>query len=447
MVQVAKEHDCYLADFERFAQGAAAWGPSWLNQVRTAALSHFAALGFPTTRQEEWKYTNVAPIAKTSFTLPPPERNGVTANKLRSITLVDIACAQLVFVNGRYAPELSLLGPLLQGVRVGSLAAVLRTDPHKVESYLARYAGFQGHAFVALNTAFLEDGAFVFIPQGTVLDAPLHLLFLSTTCGEPIVSYPRNLIVIDPESQATIVESYVGLGNEVYFTNAVTELIAGEHAVIDHTRVQLESPEAFHMATLQVQQGRSSTVVSHTIALGGALVRNEVNAVLDGEGGDCTLNGLYLVTGQQHVDNHTQIDHVQAHCTSHELYKGVLDGRARGVFNGKIIVHKTAAKTEATQTNKNLLLSGDALVDSKPQLEIFNNDVRCTHGSTIGKLDQDALFYLRTRGLDIETARGLLTYAFVSEVLDRIKVESLRVQLEERFGTQLYTGKNWEGVL
>jgi Fe-S cluster assembly protein SufD len=195
------------------------------------------------------------------------------------------------------------------------------------------------------------------------------------------------------------------------------------------------------MATLQVQQGRSSTVVSHAIALGGALVRNEVNAVLDGEGGDCTLNGLYLVTGQQHVDNHTQIDHVQAHCTSRELYKGVLDGRGRGVFNGKIIVHKTAAKTDATQTNKNLLLSGDALVDSKPQLEIFNNDVRCTHGSTIGKLDQDALFYLRARGLDTETARRLLTYAFVSEVLARIKVESLRVRLEEWFGAQLYAGK------
>jgi Fe-S cluster assembly protein SufD len=445
MVQVAKEHDRYLADFERFAQGAA-WGPSWLNQVRTAAISRFAALGFPTTRQEEWKYTNVAPIAKTPFTPPPPERNGLPADRLGSVTLGDVVRAQLVFMNGRYTPELSLLGPLPQGVQVGSLAAVLRTDPHKAESYLARYAGFQGHAFVALNTAFVEDGAFVSIPQGTVLDAPLHLLFLSTTRGEPTVSYPRNLIVVGPKSQATIVESYVGLGNDVYFTNAVTELIAGEHAVIDHTRVQLESPKAFHIATLQVQQERSSTVVSHAIGLGGALVRNEVNAVLGGEGGDCTLNGLYLVTGQQHMDNHTQIDHVQAHCTSRELYKGVLDGRARGVFHGKIVVHKTALKTDARQTNKNLLLSSDALVNSQPQLEIFNNDVRCTHGSTIGKLDQDALFYLRTRGIDTEAARRLLTYAFVSEVLDRIKVESLRVRLEGWLGAQLYRGNEWEGA-
>jgi Fe-S cluster assembly protein SufD len=232
----------------------------------------------------------------------------------------------------------------------------------------------------------------------------------------------------------------------VYFTNAVTELIAGTHAVIDHTRVQLESPEAFHMATLQVQQERSSTVVSHAIGLGGVLVRNEINAVLGGEGSDCTLNGLYLVTGQQHIDNHTQIDHVQAHCTSRELYKGVLDGKARGVFNGKIVVHKTAAKTDARQTNKNLLLSSDALVDSKPQLEIFNNDVRCTHGSTIGKLDQDALFYLRTRGIGAEAARRLLTYAFASEILNRLTVESLRVRLEGWVGTQLYRGNEREGA-
>lgn len=445
MVQVAKEHDRYLADFERFAQSAAR-GPSWLNQVRRAAISRFAALGFPTTRQEEWKYTNVVPIAKTPFVLSPPERNGVPAGRLGSVTLGDVVRAQLVFVNGRYAPELSLLGPLPQRVQVGSLAAVLRTDPHKAESYLARYAGFQEHAFVALNTAFLEDGAFVSIPPGTVLDAPLHLLFLSTTRGEPTVSYPRNLIVVGPESQATIVESYVGLGNDVYFTNAVTELIAGEQAVIDHTRVQLESPQAFHLATLQVQQERSSTVVSHAIGLGGALVRNEINAVLGGEGGDCTLNGLYLVTGQQHMDNHTQIDHVKAHCTSRELYKGVLDGRARGVFHGKIVVHKTAAKTDARQTNKNLLLSSDALVDSKPQLEIFNNDVRCTHGSTIGKLDQDALFYLRTRGIGAEAARRLLTYAFASEILNRLTVESLRVRLEGWVGTQLYRGNEREGA-
>lgn len=441
MVEVSKELDSYLSDFERFEKNGAVKGPSWVQQIRKAAISRFAALGFPTTRHEEWKYTSVAPLVKVRFQPAVYERNGLTADRLAPITFGEVWCAQLVFVNGHYSRELSFFRSLPDGVKAGSLAAALHADPALVEPHLARYASYQDHPFVALNTAFMEDGAFVYVPQGMVVEEPIHLLFVSTACGKSTVSYPRNLIVVGPESQATIVESYVRLGNDVYFTNAVTELIAGEHAVIDHTRVQLESPEAFHMATLQVQQGCSSTVVSHAIALGGALVRNEVNAVLDGEGGDCTLNGLYLVTGQQHMDNHTQIDHVQAHCTSRELYKGVLDGRARGVFHGKIVVHKTAPKTDARQTNKNLLLSSDALIDSKPQLEIFNNDVRCTHGSTIGKLDQDALFYLRTRGIDTEAARRLLTYAFVSEVLDRIKVESLRVRLEERFGAQLYAGK------
>ena len=451
MVQVAKEHDRYLADFERFAQGAAR-GPSWLNQLRTAAISRFAALGFPTARhenvnlREEWKYTNVAPLVKVRFQPAAYERNGLAASKLARVTLGDVVGAQLVFVNGHYAPELSFLRSLPEGAIAESLAAVLNAAPASVELHLARYASYQDSPFVALNTAFIADGAFVYVPQGTVVKEPIHLLFFSTTSGEPTVSYPRNLIVVGPESQATIVESYVGLGNDVYFTNAVTELIAGTHAVIDHTRVQLESPEAFHMATLQVQQERSSTVVSHAIGLGGVLVRNEVNAVLGGEGSDCTLNGLYLVTGQQLIDNHTQIDHVQAHCTSRELYKGVLDGKARGVFNGKIVVHKTAAKTDARQTNKNLLLSSDALVDSKPQLEIFNNDVRCTHGSTIGKLDQDALFYLRTRGIGAEAARRLLTYAFASEILNRLTVESLRVRLEGWVGTQLYRGNEREGA-
>jgi Fe-S cluster assembly protein SufD len=284
------------------------------------------------------------------------------------------------------------------------------------------------------------------VSQGVTLDVPLHLLFISTAHAEPIVSYPRNLILVGPDSQATIVESYIGFENDLYFTNAVTEVVAGEHAVVDHYRLQLESPQAFHIGTLQVQQERSSTLVSHSIAAGGALVRNETNSILDGEGSECTLNGLYMVTGRQHVDNHTRIDHVKAHCTSRELYKGVLDGNSRGVFNGKIVVHKSAQKTDATQTNKNLLLSNDAVIDSKPQLEIFNNDVQCRHGSTIGELDKDALFYLRARGVDEEEARTLLTYAFVNEVLNRFKVEALRGQVEERLLAQLHAGKKREGA-
>src|SRR5262245_4564804 len=347
---MAREQDRYRADFERFNTQGAVPEPAWISQLRSAALSRFATLGFPTVRQEEWKYTNTAPLAKIPFALPTLESNGVTKDRLGPIMLGQVARAQLVFVNGRYVPALSSLRSLPQGVRVGSLAAILQAEPQTVEPHLARYANYQDHAFVALNTAFLKDGAFVSVVQGVTLDAPLHLLFISTAHMEPTVSYPRNLILVGPDGHATIVESYIGFENDIYFTNAVTEVVAGEHAVIDQYRLQLESPQAFHIGTLQVQQERSSTLVSHSIAAGGALVRNEINSILDGEGSECTLNGLYMVTGRQHVDNHTRIDHVKAHCMSRELYKGVLDGNSRGVFNGKIVVHKAAQKTDATQT-------------------------------------------------------------------------------------------------
>ena len=434
---MAKEQDKYLADFERFKTQGTVTESSWVSQLRSAALSRFATLGFPTVRQEEWKYTNTAPLAKIPFAFPALGSNGVTKDRLGPIMLGEVVCAQLVFVNGRYASALSSLRSLPQGVRVGSLAAVLHAEPQAVEPHLARYAGYQDQAFVALNTAFLEDGAFVSVSPGVILEAPIQLLFISTAHAEPTVSYPRNLILVGPDSQAAIVESYIGVENAVYFTNAVTEVVAGEHAVMDHYRLQLESPQAFHIGTLQVNQERNSTVVSHSIAVGGALVRHDINSVLDGEGSECTLNGLYMVTGQQHVDHHTRIDHVKAHCTSRELYKGILDGKSRGVFSGKIVVHEAALKTNTTQTNKNLLLSSDAVIDSKPQLEIFNNDVQCTHGSTIGDLDKDALFYLRARGIDAEAARTLLTYAFVSDVLSRLKIQLLRDQLEAHLFAQI----------
>ncbi|MBI3990068.1 MAG: Fe-S cluster assembly protein SufD, partial [candidate division NC10 bacterium] len=351
-----------------------------------------------------------------------------------------LAPIQLVFVNGHYSRELSSLRSLPEGVKVGSLAAILNADPGRVEPYLARYASFQEQAFVALNTAFMEDGAFIDIPPGKVMEGPIHLLFVSTASREPIVSHPRSLIIVGASSQVTIVESYVGLESGLYFTNGVSEIVAGENAVIDHYKLELESEQAFHMATMQALLDRSSNFTSHSVALGGALVRNELNAVLDGEGGECTLNGLYMVTGRRHVDNQTRIDHVRPHCISRELYKGILDGQSRGVFNGKIYVHKHAQKTDARQVNKNLLLSEDAVIDTKPQLEIYNNDVKCSHGSTIGQLDQDSLFYLRTRGMDLESARSLLTYAFTSEMISRIRVEPIRAQLEHLFTARLQNG-------
>jgi Fe-S cluster assembly protein SufD len=447
MVEVSKELDSYLSDFERFEKNGAVKGPSWVQQIRKAALSRFAALGFPTTRHEEWKYTSVAPLVKIRFKPAAYELNGLTADRLARVTFGEVSCAQLVFVNGHYSQELSFFRSPSDGVRAGSLAAALHADPAGIEPHLACYASYQDRPFVALNTAFMEDGAFVYVPQGMVVEEPIHLLFVSTACGKSTVSYPRNLIVVGNNSQATIVESYVGLENEVYFTDVVTEIFAGENTVLAHYKLERESKEAFHIATLQTHLDRNCNFSSHSITLGGALIRNDVNAVLEGEGSECTLNGFYMVTGRQHVDNHTRIDHVKPHCSSRELYKGVLDGRSRGVFNGKIYVHKAAQKTDAKQTNKNLLLSEDAVINTKPQLEIYADDVKCTHGSTIGQLDQDAIFYLRSRGLGLEAARSLLTYAFASEMISRIKVEPIRAQLDNLLMTRLQNDSHAKDTL
>ena len=379
----------------------------------------------------------MAAFAKIPFTPAGHARAALPDDVLTRASCGQMTGPRLVFVNGHYAPELSALQPLPEGVIVGSLAHAISANRRSVEPHLAGYASFQNHAFVALNTAFMQDGAFIHIPPEIIVAAPIHLLFVSTAPAQATVSYPRNLMLVDRGGQATVVESYVGVAHEVYLTNAVTEVVAGEHAVINHYRMQQESKAAFHMATLQVHQDRSSHVISHAIALGGALARNEITVVLAGEGSECTLNGLFMVAGQQHVDNQTRIEHVQPYCTSRELYKGVLDGKGRGVFNGTIYVHKAAQKSNAKQTNKNLLLSPEAWINTKPQLEIYNNDVKCGHGSTIGRLDEEALFYLRSRGIGLEQARSLLTYAFASEMLSQINIEPMQAALHETLHTWL----------
>jgi Fe-S cluster assembly protein SufD len=379
----------------------------------------------------------VAPIARLPLQLamrPAPE---LAREALAAATIPGLVCTQLVCVNGHFVPELSALQALPAGVEVGSLAQALATRPQALEAHLGRYANYEEQAFVALNTAFMQDGVYVYVPRGCIVDVPIHLVFISLPHGEAIVSHPRNLLVLEENTQTTVIESYIGLGHEVYLTNAVTECVVGQNATVEHARLEWESARAFHIATLQVQQARDSHFVSHAIAAGGALARHDINVVLDGEGGENTLNGLFMATDQQHIDNHTRIDHVRPHCTSRELYKGILDGKGRGVFNGKIVVHKDAQQTDAMQTNKNLLLSQDASIDTKPQLEIFNNDVKCSHGSTIGRLEENSLFYLRTRGLEEADARRLLTYAFASELVNRLSVEALRTMLNDRVLTWL----------
>ena len=302
--------------------------------------------------------------------------------------------------------------------------ALLPRTLEEARQHLGRLAVFDQNAFVALNTAFLENVIVIRIPSGAVIQEPIQITY-NGEAGQ--VTHPRVLIVVGADAHCTIVESYAGAGN--YFTNAVTEIVAGDRAVVDHYKIQRESLEAFHVATLAAQLGRSANFVSHSISLGGALVRNDVNVVLS-EGTEATINGLYIVNGTQHIDNHTSIDHAKPHGTSHELYKGILDDQARAVFNGRIIVRQDAQKTDSKQTNKNLVLSDEAVIDTKPELQIWADDVRCTHGATIGQLDAESLFYLQSRGIGKEQARGLLTYAFAQDIVDRIKIPALKDSLE-----------------
>ena len=416
----------FLADLARAETNPA--GSSWLAPTRQAAARRFAEIGFPTRRNEEWRFTPIAPIAETPFTPAAPATLNHAA--LRQHTYPGLSHV-VALVNGRYVEELSDLAGLPAGVTVTSLAGVIESCPDSVERYLARLASFETQAFVAINTALFCDGVFIEIPRNTVVARPIHIVSLSAPGSEPAVSHPRVLVVAGENSQATVIETYAGVGDEVYLANAVTEIILAENAIVDHYKVQHESAQAYHVATMQVQLARASNFSSHSVTLGGAITRNDINAVLGAENIECTLNGLYMGRDRQIVDNHTFIDHAMPHCNSHELYKGVLADRSRGVFNGKILVRQDAQKTDAKQTNQVLLLSDDAQINTKPQLEIYADDVRCTHGATVGRSSEEELFYLRSRGIPKEQARNLLIYAFASDVVSRIKVEPLRDQLNE----------------
>jgi Fe-S cluster assembly protein SufD len=462
MTAVQEKQDIYFERFAALAEAREGREPSWLRDIRRAAIDRFGDLGFPTTRHEEWRFTNVAPIARTAFRpaaplLGPSEEP--LDSRLRNFSLSSVLpwsreCHSLVFVNGRFAPGLSSLASLPAGVKAGSLAAELgaasSTEGAALEAHLARHAGYQHHAFVALNTALFEDGALVEVPPNTVVEKPMALVFVTLPESEPHMTHPRNLILAGAGSQASFIEIHLHFDEAghvtghverspraLYFTNSVTEVVAGGNAILDYTRLQKEGDQAFHVGILQVEQERSSSVTTHAVALGGLLDREEVRAVLAGEGAEALLHGLYVINGWQHVDNHTVIDHAKPHCSSREVYKGVLDGHAGGVFNGKIIVRKDAQKTDSKQSNKNLLLSEDASINTKPQLEIYADDVKCTHGATIGQIDPEAVFYLRSRGIGLEEARGLLIQAFANDILDRIKFEPLRLHLREALHARL----------
>lgn len=430
MTQVMEKLQPWLAAIEERPQG----GPRWLQDLHDRAAARFAALGFPTTRDEEWRFTNVAPIASGEF---KPVASTAADADLTGAIYGDVQ-NRLVVLNGRFSPELSRVDALPAGVRVGSLATAVTEQAEIVQRYLGQLAEFGTRAFTALNTALAGDGAFVYIPDGAIVEEPLELLFVTTAAnGAAVMSSARALVVVGERAQCRIVETYYGTTAATYFTNGVTEVFCGEGSIVDHYKVQQESLEAYHVASMHVYTSRSATFSSHSFSLGGKFARNDAFVMLDGEGAECTLNGLYVADGDRLVDNHTSIDHAKAHCPSHEIYKGILGGNARAVFNGKIIVRQDAQKTDAKQTNRALLLSDGAQINTKPQLEIFADDVKCTHGAAIGQLDDDALFYLRARGLTYFEARDMLIHAFAGDILDRVKIDGLRTALEGELFAQL----------
>lgn len=411
-----------LGALSRAGSGA---GP--LSTLRRSAAEAFAALGLPTPREEAWKFTNLKVLAELAAEVAGSDAAAVDPMAVDPWRVA--GSHELVFVNGHYRPELSRTGALPAGVVAGSLAELIALRPILVEPTLGRHAQFERHAPAALNTALFADGAAVILPRNTVVDLPVHLLFLSAAGDQPRAAFPRVLLQAGENSQVTVVETHAGLGGAVA-TFPVTEVVVGDGAVVDHYTLQRESPNTFHIATQAVHQGRASRFSTHWISVGGRLVRKDLRAHLAGEGGEAILNSLYLAGGTQHVDAHLVVEHAQPHCDSHELFKGILDGRASAVFDGLIHVHPGAQKTNAKQTNRNLLLSRGAVANSNPQLRIFADDVKCTHGSTTGHLDDEAVFYLRSRGIGEAAARGILTYAFAADLLAGIKVDQVREDLE-----------------
>lgn len=410
---------------------------AWLSALRRRALDWVSERGFPTAQDEAWKYTRVAPILAIPFVRAAPNENpGLSSADIDRLA-DDLGGARLVFVNGRYAAALSSPHKLAAGTTLRSLAEVLAEQGDALEALLGRVFEGQPDAFTALNAGLAEDGAFIRIPAGTTIEAPVHLVFVSAPGAGPIASHPRSFVLAGAASRATIVETHAAAAAGVYFTNAVTEVVLDEGAALEHYKVQNETPAAFHVALLDARQGRGSRFSAHSVALGAALARHAARARLEAPDGATALDGLYVASGTQHLDNPTTIEHVAPRCTSRALYKGVVDDRGRGVFDGRIIVHAGAMKTDASQTNRNLLLSRSARADTRPRLEILADDVKCAHGAAVGQLDEQALFYLRSRGLEQQAARGLLTCAFASEMVERIRVDPLRNRVRQMVAARL----------
>lgn len=420
----------YIDKFGVFEKRLNGGSSAPIHKIRKDAISKFSGLQFPTTRNEEWKYTSIAPLLKHTFT-PAENKPEVKKEDIGKLLFDELEHSLLVFVNGFFSEDLSDLKDLPAGVIAGSIADAIESHSEIMDKHFSRYADYKDQIFTALSTAYTRDGAFIYIPDGQIIKEPIHIVYLSSTGNEKTLIQPRNLFVAGKNSQATIIEHYSSADEGIYFTNTVTEIFTAENAVLDHIKLQDESRNAFHIARMEVDQERNSNFSSNMISFGADLSRNDFNTRFNDSGGECTLNGLFMIDGNQLFDVHTMIDHAEPYCNSHEHYKGILDGKSRGVFNGKVMVRPDAQKTNAFQENNNIILSDNALVNTKPQLEIFADDVKCSHGATIGQIEDEALFYLKSRGIGDKIARGMLIHAFASDVVNSIKVETIRNYLEE----------------
>ena len=410
--------------------------PGWLGDARRAALARFETLGLPTTRHEDWRFTSLAALAAVPFGRAPG------GDRAAAAALLAHAAApggpRLVFVNGRLDPALSTRGALPRGAILSSLAVALREIPEKVRPHLGRLARPDDQAFVAANAALFEDGGFVLLPRGVDLEVPLALVFVTDAAAGPVATHPRTLVVAEEGARGTVEEVFVGRGASL--TNAVTELVLADGAAVEHVRIQSEAPEAFHIGAVHAEEGAEASLSAHAFTFGARLSRSEIWARLRGEGGRIAANGLYMADGARVADHFSWVEHAVPGCTTTESYKGILDGAARGVFSGRIRVLPGAQKTVAYQSSSNLLLSDDAIVDAKPQLEIFADDVKCGHGGTVGQLDEAALFYLRSRGVPAAEARSLLIWAFASEMVGLVAAPALRARAKNLVAGRLPAG-------
>ncbi len=430
MKEIKDINQYYIRQFDEFEKSLNGEKTSEFHQRRKIAINDFEKLHFPTLKNEEWKYTDITSLLNHSFA-PDYKKTKVLPEVINKFLFDKLEHSLLVFVNGAYSPEHSKLIDIPKGVIVESIAESIKKDNPIVKKHLGSYAKNENFFFTTLSSAFIKDGAFIYIPDGKVVEDPIHVIFYTKANDKKVLTQPRNLFVAGKNSQVTIIEHYVSDEEGIYFTNAVTEIVTDENAIVDHTKLQEESSKAFHIARMEVDQERSSNFASHLISLGAEISRNDFNARFNDEGGECMLNGLFMINNEQIFDAHTMIDHAKPHCNSYEHYKGILQDKSKGVFNGKVMVRPDAQKTNAFQQNNTILLSDEAIMNTKPQLEIFADDVKCSHGATIGKLNDEAKFYLKSRGIGEESATAILIHAFASDVITTIKIFALRDYLEE----------------